>query len=653
MLRTTLITALCLLGLQAHAQVDLPLPAGLDPKIETILAPLNGVPTIQRADELLAVELAAGAAQDPLNIRAWLIPSFGQIRPRIDIGGPVVVQAGIPSTLWPKRQVDSLRFVLPADLLPDLYDLHVNIPGDSPGAALSGEDHQRRALSIVADYPASPRVVVIADPSVGDPRPLQDAALDAIQRQEYEQALAFAQRSVGNPMTAERWAAFAQVVREINLVQPDFVIITGDLTFAVHPQGVPYEYDDAWKLLDKLEVPAFLSPGNHDLYALDDYSGQDLSEVDGKELWQLFFGPLRFGVDIGPKLHLVSINTFDWPTLEPFPAWDDFDTLAGGQILPEQMAWLEQELLGYRARNPDGTLITFAHHDPSWIQNRHPWKGEGRLESRDLFAAAGVAAHFSGHTHEDRVARYYEGDIVETNGRPHRDHTVRELHLILRDNTFVQDGLSQDQLGTILREPTHGPLFVSTTTASSQLAGDVWGLGGYWGWRLMNWNNIAGQGFDPIDLGYPATEEFLARRAERPENWTAAHAQFGLFSYPSFELTAEPGESSITLQSGLLADLQVSPLLQIAAEPGQALAADGGEIMHVRYGDGLAQARVRASLPAGGSLSLRLRHANSPTATRNGTDPGRGGALSWLWLCLLLQIHPALRRRTLAAQAQR
>ncbi len=651
-----------------NAPVEVPLPVAVDPKIESLLAPLSGVPTIQRAGEVLSVEIAVGAAPSLDIVDASLMPSFGRVRPRIALGLPVRTQADVPSRTWPGRQIDRLDYVLPADLLPDLYDLEVSVAGFGLLSGLSGTDMQRRAVSVVSEYPRQPRVIVLSDAHAGDVRAVVGVAEDAIARGEFMQALEFLQRSIGNPMNSERWAALARTIHEVNLVRPDFVIVTGDLTFLVHPSVLPYEYEDAWRLLDRLEVPAFVASGNHDLYAIDDYLGDTPPLIDGKYLWANYFGPLYYSVDIGPGLHLTALDTFEWPKLDPFPIEDEFDTRAAGQILPEQMSWLESDLRAYRGRAPQGMLVTFAHHDPSWMQRRHAWTGEGRLEARDLFAATRVGVHFSGHTHEDRVARYFNGDIVETNGRPHVEgHVVRQLHLLKRDGT-LDESYSQEQLGAVLHEPEHGPLFVSTTTVSSELIGDIWGLGGYWGWRLLHLApRDADGGFDPVDFGYPATDAFLQQRAERPEHWTEAHAEFGVFSYPSFELDQEVLEgnngrsptASLRVSSGLLVDLEINPRLTVAAAENQPLEAVGGAVTHVRYGNGLADVRVKALVPASGETTVTVRPASAaatpppptpaPSASPTpGVQPERdlgrfGGAWS-LVTTLLLGLALAVRR---------
>lgn len=624
------------------AAVEVPLPVALDPKIESILAPLSGIPVLQTAREPLLVEVDPAAAGDRAQARAWLTPSFGALRPRLALGAPRAVQVGVPSRLWPGRTVDRFEYTLPADLLPDLYDLEVALPGASPLGRLRDTDLQRRAVSILREYPKAPRVVVLADPSVGDPRPLQDAATDAVSRGEVAQLLQVVQRSIGNPMNSERWAALNRAIQEINLVRPDFVLVTGDLTFLAYPQALPYEYEDIWNLLDRLQVPVFVSPGNHDLYVMDDYAGGTTALWDGTALWRQYFGPLHYSVGIGPNLHLASLNTFEWPSLTPFPPEEEFDTRAAGHLLPEQLAWLENDLRAYRERSPDGLLLTMAHHDPSWMQRRHAWTGEGRLELRELCARYQVGAHFSGHTHEDRVARYYKGDVVETNGRPHVDgHVVRQLHLLKTDGS-LDAAPTQEALGKILREPEHGPLFVSTTTTSSQLVGDIWGLGGYWGWRLAHLIPRDNRGgFDPIDFGYPATDEFLAARAERPENWTAEHAQYGLFSYPSFELDQQHvSDSQLRIDSRLLADVGVTARLRIAAAEGAPLSAQGGEILQVRYGEGLAEAWVAAMVPAQGGLDVSVTTTVSDQPALQKVTAKFGGAMStgFVWIVVPLQL---------------
>lgn len=584
------------------------LPPDVDPRVESIVRPLGAAPSIVTIDEALIVELSdeVGAVSD---VSARLVASFGHSRTPVELGDPVALSSGVASGLWPDRAVTAATFDLPDDAdLAGLYDVHVSWGSpDGPG-----EDVQRRAVDVVEHHPKDPRVVVIADPSVGDPRPIQEGAEDAAAG-DPDSLVDKTSRTVGATDGNGRWGALEQVIEEINLVRPDVVLVAGDLTFAVHPRAAPYEYEDAWRLFDRLEVPSFFAPGNHDLYAFDDYvdDQDDVHVMDGMEMWQAYFGPAYYSTDIGPNLHLVSLNTFDWEQRMPFPP-PDFPTLSGGQIRQEQFDWLRHDLATYRAGNPRGAIVTLAHHDPSWVQARHPWPGENRMEMRDLLAAHDVGVHFAGHTHEDRVARYHRGNIVQTSGRPHRGDPVGVLSYLLRDDS-IDRSWSQERLGRILRQPAYGPLFVTTTTAASGLKGEDWGLGGYWGWRLADLTQSPQGGYDPNRFGYPATREFLDEHAERPENWNADHAEFGLFSYPSYHLSARTLEGNdgasnravVEIASELATGLRTTVRVVVAGDP-ETVRAEGGRIVRTRSDGDVTDVWITTTVPSNGTRTITV-----------------------------------------------
>jgi hypothetical protein len=251
-------------------------------------------------------------------------------------------------------------------------------------------------------------------------------------------------------------------------------------------------------------------------------------------------------------------------------------------VSDDQLAWVAEDLRAFRARDPDGPIVTFAHHDPSWRGRRHPWPGLNRLELRDLFAETRVGAHFAGHTHDDRIARYHEGNIVETNGN--NSFPRRELHYMRRDDS-LDDSWTQDDLAAIVRDPANGPVFVNTTTAASGLKGPDWGLGSYWGYRLADlaWED----GYDPNRFGYPATEEFLAAHAERPENYNADHAPLGVFSYPSYFLDVKIDDDAgpatlVRVTSRLLVDLPVVVPVSMDAADTDVVVAEGADLLRRR-----------------------------------------------------------------------
>ena len=73
---------------------------------------------------------------------------------------------------------------------------------------------------------------------------------------------------------------FMQAVSEINHLQPDMIILTGDLT----NNGYYVEFEQAKKYLEMFEAPLFAVPGNHDARNL---GYQTFEEIIGEKSWKL------------------------------------------------------------------------------------------------------------------------------------------------------------------------------------------------------------------------------------------------------------------------------------------------------------------------------------------------------------------------------
>ena len=74
--------------------------------------------------------------------------------------------------------------------------------------------------------------------------------------------------------------AFMNAVSEINELQPDMIVLTGDLT----DNGYYVEYEQAAKYLEMFEAPLFAVPGNHDARNL---GYQTFEELIGEKSWKL------------------------------------------------------------------------------------------------------------------------------------------------------------------------------------------------------------------------------------------------------------------------------------------------------------------------------------------------------------------------------
>jgi 3',5'-cyclic AMP phosphodiesterase CpdA len=216
-------------------------------------------------------------------------------------------------------------------------------------------------------------------------------------------------------------------IEEINLLEPDFVIITGDLVFGqLYPFEYRFEYPKLWKMLLTFEVPVFLSPGNHD--------GYNKIFNDGFRFWEQYFGSFYYSFDYGNH-HFQSINSYDMSAFLRFTFL--FIPLNwGGSISDEQLDWIESDLQQINAERS----FMFIHHNPLWNTNKNSlmlkdyYNRENLLNLIDSYDIDMVLA---GHVHWDSV------------------------------------------------NITNDTVFISTTTPQSETDAED----GYWGYRLISIEN--------------------------------------------------------------------------------------------------------------------------------------------------------------------
>ena len=142
--------------------------------------------------------------------------------------------------------------------------------------------------------------------------------------------------------TARNLAACVDHVMHL-VEKPDLVLMTGDLTDFGHPE----EYALLRRLLDPLDMPLFLLPGNHDdRDNLRDAFGDHGYLKEGGEF-------VHYAIDAYP-LRMVGLDT----TVPGKP---------GGEMCDARLAWLDR-LLGLAPEKP---TILFMHHPPIVTGIRH------------------------------------------------------------------------------------------------------------------------------------------------------------------------------------------------------------------------------------------------------------------------------------------
>jgi len=144
--------------------------------------------------------------------------------------------------------------------------------------------------------------------------------------------------------------------------QPEFVIITGDLT----DHGDAHEYAHLVEILKDLPVPVHVIPGNH-----DDRAALRACRSTFPSLPENGF--LQFTLEAGP-LRLIALDTHA-------------PGEAGGRLSAERLDWLEAELAAARGR----PCALFMHHPPFAT-------GIGHMDAMGLMEGGGrMAALVRGH----------------------------------------------------------------------------------------------------------------------------------------------------------------------------------------------------------------------------------------------------------------
>ena len=168
-------------------------------------------------------------------------------------------------------------------------------------------------------------------------------------------------------------------VEKINQLQPDFVLLCGDL---VHDPYDPDAWQDFFDVYATLEVPCYFVPGNHDvgLQKIDPMLLQSYREKIGDDYGTFEHKGIRF----------IWTNTQFWKD-EGF--MDETET---------HDRWLEACL--EKAREKESPIVVIGHHpcflaEPNEPDEYFNLPRHIRLPLMEQFKAYGVRAYLSGHRH--------------------------------------------------------------------------------------------------------------------------------------------------------------------------------------------------------------------------------------------------------------
>lgn len=181
-----------------------------------------------------------------------------------------------------------------------------------------------------------------------------------------------------------RPGVFAEAIRKINLLQPEFVVSVGDLIEGYSEDNAQWalEWAEFQGKVQQLQMPFFYVPGNH-----------DITNAGMAENWKRKFGRSYYEFRYHDVL-FVALNSEDPPDIEPY------------RFSPQQQRWFADVL----ARNADVRWTFVFMHKPAWVwpdedANATGWAGiEKALGNRNYTVFAG---HVHNYARFDRNGRDY------------------------------------------------------------------------------------------------------------------------------------------------------------------------------------------------------------------------------------------------------
>ncbi|MDP6156615.1 MAG: metallophosphoesterase [Candidatus Thermoplasmatota archaeon] len=236
----------------------------------------------------------------------------------------------------------------------DLYDIRVNVD--------TQEQYQVNAVSVVSEYKNRFKFVQMSDIHIDE------------------------KNSVAN---------FRKAVREINLINPELVIITGD-SYDADPtgSGTP-DQQQAEMFIDLckgFKVPVYVVTGNHE------YSYRN---AEGINIYRNTINPLLdYTFNYGTH-HFIGLNCGHWQVLYGAVPHPDNKVES---FTDEQMEWITDDL----TEHENDTMKLIFMHAPLKTNNGKDtpmWRVE---DMENLMIEKDVKAFIAGHTHRD--------EIIDVNG---------------------------------------------------------------------------------------------------------------------------------------------------------------------------------------------------------------------------------------------
>lgn len=328
--------------------------------LTVIQKPLLNIPTILVPGQTMQIDCEAA----PLTTgwQAWLSRD-GRVH---DLTVTSAVYS--PTTLWWR-----IEATVPAGIPCTLYDLNVS----ADGGVL---DATHNAVRVIPSFRDDWYFVQITDSHMPTHKYYYQSGADT---------------------DSTEMVDMREVLKDINLVNPEFVLMTGDLINEGELEDFLSRryYSRAQGILGEFEVPVFLVSGNHDIGGWNDTPPSDGT---ARRDWWRFFGWKRldappagapwytqnYSFDYGP-VHFTGLEVYD-----NYDNWRSY--IYGNESFTDpQLQWLADDMA---AAAGSVSRVAFYHHD---------YQDQMDLPGLDIDLGLG------GHVHYDsQQGRYYTTESV-------------------------------------------------------------------------------------------------------------------------------------------------------------------------------------------------------------------------------------------------
>jgi 3',5'-cyclic AMP phosphodiesterase CpdA len=244
-----------------------------------------------------------------------------------------------------------------------------------------------------------------------------------------------------------------EVISDINIINPEFVLLTGDLLNEGELEdflGRRY-YTKAQRIFTTFKVPLYLTSGNHDIGGWDSTPPPDGTS---RRDWWRFFGWKRLNTPPAAAPWYTQNYSFDYGPvhyigLESYLNYDDWrwPTYGNQSFTSGQMQWLNNNLA---AAAGSSARVLFYHYD---------------FSSQINLNTLGVEMALWGHIHNDQgnltVPPYnLSTNNVSTNERSYR--IIRVLNGVLQPIATISAGNPGDNL-KVEYQPANNGLHYTVT----------------------------------------------------------------------------------------------------------------------------------------------------------------------------------------------